>query len=210
MLYKSASCRALWGKTEPFYIRSTKGPEALPCQITIHGTTLSKRLLLEKNDLFPTHFIANWKGKRVDASMTKNKEHLNPLLLAKSKLIIFKLKASSACNEVIIAHEYDSSNKMPEISAIIILFKLKRNHVDYYSINNYSLFSTPWVFLTIFFSFYIDYREGKKKKLIQKKKKKKHQKVCSEITCLLSTSWILLHHTTEMRRTNCAPKLFDQ
>lgn len=58
---------------------------------------------------------------------------------------------------------------MPEISAIIILFRLKRNHVAYYDINNNSIFSAPWVFITMFSSFHIDYKEEKKKK---KKKNK--------------------------------------
>lgn len=50
---------------------------------------------------------------------------------------------------------------MPEISAIITVFRLKRNHAVYCSINNNFLFSALWVFLTISYSFHTDYREEK-------------------------------------------------
>lgn len=99
-------------------------------------------------------------------------------------------------------HMNESSVKMPETSAIITLFRLKRSHVVYYSVNNNSLFSTPWVFLTMFCSFHINYREGKRRK---KKKnlfwKKKYQKVHSKITCQLATTLILFHHRTANENT---------
>ena len=153
---KTASCRALGGKTKTFYKGCIKGPEAVSHQITVQGTIASKRLLLGKNHLFT--------ARKVSQCFNDVKQRtFRPPLPAKVKLTVFKLEASNACKEVIIARDYDSSIKMLEISATIILFRLKRNHVVYYSINNSSLFSAPWVFLTIFFSFHIDYREEKRR-----------------------------------------------
>lgn len=105
-------------------------------------------------------------------------------------------------------HMNESSVKMPETSAIIILFRLKRSHVVYCSINNNSLFSTPWVFLTMFCSFHIDCKEEKRRKKKTLFRKKKYQKLQRLPVNLQQLEFYFT--TQQQMRTNFSPIVFEK